>query len=241
MAEPRRDPRRLAVIVVVIVAAVGVALVVVGGRSRGGGHATNPGQIVPVASRTAPVPSPALSAAPGGAGPTTVVNGVPMGYAHTPDGARAAAMNFLRLDQALSAMADDTSVATAKRTITASSVTDALVANVTKKVAAVRRAFPAGPVRFRIGEVATKVTPADADHVRVEIWNVGIASPPGMVPYEDWSIQRYDLVWERDDWRDAAEVSTPGPVPQRLASTTASGTGQLEGALAGFATEGQAR
>lgn len=228
-------------IVVSIVVAVSVAVVIVGGRSRGGAHAINPGQIVPVATRAAPVPSPASSAGPGGAGPTTLVNGVPMGYAHTPDGARAAGMNFLRLDEALSAMADDATVATTKATIAASSVADALVANVVKKVAALRRAFAGGPIRYRIGEVATKVSPADADHVRVEIWHVGVASPPGLIPYEDWFIERYDLVWERDDWRDAAEASTPGPIPQRLASATPAGTGQLEGALDGFVTEGQAR
>ena len=98
-----------------------------------------------------------------------------------------------------------------------------------------------GATLYRIGVLATRVSPANADRVRVELWHVGVISPPAAVPYEEWTTQRYELVWERDDWRVAGEASTPGPRPLPLPRGEPSGPGQLEAALAGFGPVGVAR
>jgi hypothetical protein len=163
-----------------------------------------------------------------------------MGYAHSPAGAEAAAIGFLRLDASLVAMSDEAASA-AKRVIASSSAADALVADVVAKLGALRKGYPGGATLYRIGVLATKVTPAGADRVRVEIWHVGVVSPPEAVPYEDWNTQRYELVWERNDWRDAGEASTKGPRPLPLPRAEPSGPGQLEAALAGFGPVGAAR
>jgi hypothetical protein len=163
-----------------------------------------------------------------------------MGYAHSPAGAEAAAVGFLRLDSALVAMTDEAASA-AKRVIASSSAADALVADVVAKLGALRKGYPGGATLYRIGVLATRVSPANADRVRVELWHVGVISPPAAVPYEEWTTQRYELVWERDDWRVAGEASTPGPRPLPLPRGEPSGPGQLEAALAGFGPVGVTR
>jgi len=163
-----------------------------------------------------------------------------MGYTHSPAGAEAAAVAFLRLDSALVGMTDEAASA-AKRVIASATVADALVADLVVKLGALRKGYPGGAMLYRIGVLASRLTPTNADRVRVELWHVGVVSPPASVPYEEWSTQRYELVWERDDWRVAGEASTPGPRPLPLPRGEPSGPGQLEAALAGFGPAGVAR
>ncbi len=89
--------------------------------------------------------------------------------------------------------------------------------------------------------LASRVSPASADRVRVELWHVGVISPPGAMPYEEWSTQRYELVWERDDWRVAGEASTRAPAAAPAAGRARPAAGQLEAALAGFRPVGVTR
>jgi hypothetical protein len=163
-----------------------------------------------------------------------------MGYAHSPAGAEAAAVGFLRLDGALVAMSDQDASA-AKRVIASSSAAEGLVADVVAKLGALRKGYPGGATLYRIGVVATRLSPANADRVRAELWYVGVVSPPGAVPYEEWTTQRYELVWERNDWHDAGEAATPGPRPLLLPGANPSGPGQLEAGLAGFGPVGVGR
>lgn len=160
-----------------------------------------------------------------------------MGYAHSPAGAEAAAITYLRLDQVLVAMTDEQAAAT-KRVVVSEAASDDLVSDLIAKLDALRRGYPGGITLFRIGVVATRVIPGGADRVRVEVWHVGVVSAPGAVPYEQWSTQRYELVWERDDWRIAGEASTPGPRPFVLPADDPTGPGQLEAVLAGFGPPG---
>jgi hypothetical protein len=230
------------VLVVAVAAAVVIATVVLLSRD---GEPPAPGAatvVMPAAATPSP-PAPGVSPpppAPAAVGPTTVVSGVAMGYAHSPAGAEAAAVGFLRLDSALVAMSDETASA-AKRVIASSSAAEALVADVVAKLGALRKGYPGGATLYRIGVLASRVTPANADRVRVELWHVGVISPPAAAPYEEWTTQRYELVWERDDWRVAGEASTPGPRPLPLPQGEPSGPGQLEAALAGFGPLGVAR
>ncbi len=229
------------VLAAAVAAAVVIATVVL--LSRDG---EQPASMATVAMAPAAMSSPSAPGvsppppAPAGAGPTIMVGGVAMGYAHSPAGAEAAAVGFLRLDSALVAMSDEAASA-AKRVIASSSAAEALVADVVAKLATLRRGYPGGATLYRIGVLASRVSPASADRVRVELWHVGVISPPAAMPYEEWSTQRYELVWERDDWRVAGEASTPGPRPLPLPRGEPSGPGQLEAALAGFGPVGVAR
>lgn len=230
------------VLVVAVASAVIIATVVLLSRDGEPPAPSEATVVIPAAAMPFP-PAPGVSPpppAPAGVGPTTVVSGVAMGYAHSPAGAEAAAVGFLRLDSALVAMSDEAASA-AKRVIAASSAAEALVADVVAKLGALREGYPGGATLFRIGVLASRVSPANADRVRVELWHVGVISPPAAMPYEEWTTQRYELVWERDDWRVAGEASTPGPRPLPLPRGEPSGPGQLEAALAGFGPLGVAR
>jgi hypothetical protein len=226
------------VVAVAVAAAVVIATVVLIGR----GDRESPAPTPPAPTPPPPPPGvfPPSPPPPAGAGPTTVVDGVAMGYAHSPAGAEAAAVGFLRLDSALVGMSDEAASA-AKRVIASSGAAETLVADVVAKLGALRKGYPGGATLYRIGVLASRVSPANADRVRVELWHVGVISPPAAMPYEEWSTQRYELVWERDDWRVAGEASTPGPRPLSLPRAEPSGPGQLEAALAGFGPVGVAR
>lgn len=228
------------VLITAVAAAVVIATVAL--LRRVGGEQSTPTAAVVLPPAT-PSPPPGVSPpspAPAAVGPTTVVGGVAMGYAHSPAGAEAAAVGFLRLDSALVGMSDEAASA-AKRVIASSGAAEALVADVVAKLGALRNGYPGGATLYRIGVLASRVTPASADRVRVELWHVGVISPPAAMPYQEWSIQRYELVWERDDWRVAGEASTSGPRPLPLPRAESSGPGQLEAALAGFGPVGVAR
>ena len=226
------------VVAAAVAAAVVIATVVLIGR----GDRESPAPTPPAATPPPPPPGvfPPSPPPPAGAGPTTVVDGVAMGYAHSPAGAEAAAVGFLRLDSALVGMSDEAASA-AKRVIASSGAAEALVADVVAKLGALRKGYPGGATLYRIGVLASRVSPANADRVRVELWHVGVISPPAAMPYEEWATQRYELVWERDDWRVAGEASTPGPRPLPLFRGEPSGPGQLEAALVGFGPVGVAR
>ena len=226
------------VVAVAVAAAVVMATVVLIGR----GDRESPAPTPPAPTPPPPPPGvfPPSPPPPAGAGPTTVVDGVAMGYAHSPAGAEAAAVGFLRLDSALVGMSDEAASA-AKRVIASSGAAEALVADVVAKLGALRKGYPGGATLYRIGVLASRVSPAYADRVRVELWHVGVISPPAAMPYEEWSTQRYELVWERDDWRVAGEASTPGPRPLPVPRGEPSGPGQLEATLAGFGPVGVTR
>lgn len=226
------------VVAAAVAAAVVIATVVLIGRADRESPAPTPP--APTPPPLPPGVFPPSPPPPAGAGPTTVVDGVAMGYAHSPAGAEAAAVGFLRLDSALVGMSDEAASA-AKRVIASSGAAEALVADVVAKLGALRKGYPGGATLYRIGVLASRVTPGSADRVRVELWHVGVISPPAAMPYEEWSTQRYELVWERDDWRVAGEASTPGPRPLSLPRAEPSGPGQLEAALAGFGPVGVAR
>ena len=51
--------------------------------------------------------------------------------------------------------------------------------------------------------------------------------------YEEWVTQSFKLLWERDDWRLAAESDAPGPRPDpgRQSPATAA---ELDSRLVGF-------
>lgn len=167
------------------------------------------------------------------AGPTTVVAGIPMGYAHSPAGAEAAALEFVAGAGALMAM-DEAAALEAQRTMAASDAAETLVRSLKSQLDALRQGFP-GPVSYRVAPVATRVDAAGSDEVAVTVWYVGVVTAAGVSPYEDWRMVRYRLIWERGDWRVAAEEDTRGPRPAALPQVEPTGAAELDAALAGFA------
>ncbi|MBW3613711.1 MAG: hypothetical protein KY439_00150 [Actinobacteria bacterium] len=224
---------------VVLAGAVAVVTVVVANR-----HA---GQSAPAAadpwlasSGTEPIVAPAPASTPSpDPGPTTVVAGVPMGYAHSPAGAKAAAVEFTAAAGALVAM-DEADALEAQATMAAAAAAEELVASLRDQLRELRESF-AGPVTYRVAPVATRLSPVSADEVAVAVWYVGVVVVADLGPYEDWRTVRYRLVWERDDWRVAAESDTRGPRPTAPPGAEPTPPAEFAAALAGFTGPGELR
>ena len=166
------------------------------------------------------------------AGPSTVVDGAPMGYRRDLAGAKAAAVSFARLNQALVQM-DEADVTTAWRAMSATAAADGLVADVAARLGALRQRWPRGTLSYRVAPLAVRASEVGPDQMRVEVWYVGIVAGRDLPTYEEWVTETYRLVWERGDWRVAAFSDTPGPRPAPGSQQPASAA-EIEARLAGF-------
>ena len=175
-----------------------------------------------------------LAAVPGDAvGPTTVVAGVPMGYRHDRAGAVSAALHFVVASQAVIAM-DDRSASAAQREMATAAAGDGMAAELRTKLAALHDGFGPGPVGYRVAPLAVRAVAADGDHVDVDVWYVAVIEPPARSAYEDWRVMRYQMVWERGDWHEAAERDDAGPRPAALEAGQPTPPADWSAALAGF-------
>jgi hypothetical protein len=174
----------------------------------------------------------AVSFVAGPAGPTTVVDGAPMGYRQNRAGAKAAGVSFARLNESLVQMSEAAAGA-AWRAMAAHSATEDLVADVVARLARVRRRWAPGELTYRVAPLAVRVTQAAPAAMRVEVWYVGVVAGANLASYEEWVTETYELVWERGDWRVLAFSEVPGPRPRPGAQepTTAA---EIEARLAGF-------
>lgn len=223
---------------IVVGALVGV--IVVGqlafpGRKQSSGEDA----VARAAAATLPVtPSPAPApAGPGGValpplGATTVVAGVPMGYRHDAEGAKAAAASFAQAYGTLVA-SDEAGAVTAKRAMASAASADQLVADMRTKLAALRRVWPVGAISYRVAPLAVRIRMDGADAATADVWYVGVVAGRGLPTYEEWVTETYRLVWERNDWRIASDVEAAGPRPDPGRQSQAS-AGELEARLVGF-------
>ena len=148
-------------------------------------------------------------------GPRTVTAGVPVGYAHTGAGARAAAARYVTTGQTMldagPALAGD-----AVRAMAASRTADAQVDDVIGRLAALRAKLAAGsgPVWYWQAALATRLDDYRSRRARVAVWSVGVLSRRDVAaPQAGWSTSTLQLVWERGDWKVASELVRSGPTP----------------------------
>ena len=189
------------------------------------------------AGSTVAAPDPGAAAAvavarPDHPGPTTVVDGAPMGYRHDRAGATAAGVNFARLNESLVHMSAE-AAARAWRAMAAESAADDLVADVSARLAGLRERWPVGALSYRVAPVAVRVDEVEPNEMEVAVWYVGVVAGAGLPTYEEWVTDTYRLVWERDDWRVAAFADAPGPRPDP-GSQPVDTPPELEARLAGF-------
>lgn len=171
---------------------------------------------------------PAVSAKPsnsavGDSGPTSVIAGVPVGYAHSPDGAASAAVNYLD--------------ALAGPQLLDPSVYDALLRRMTTEqgFAQLKRQADAGrPQALQnlgvggspapqlivrsapLGYRADAYSPAQAT---ISIWSVGVVgSSTTRAPDASWSTTTITVDWQDGDWRMSGYRTASGPVPPDSAS-----------------------
>lgn len=198
------------------------------------GSASGP---APAPAAPAPAPVVAVATVPPAAptGPsraTTMVAGVPMGYSHDAAGAKAAAAGFAQAYGVLVAL-DDAGAEAARRAMVSAKTTDALVADMATKLAALRETWPVGAITYQVAPLAVRVRMDGPDAANADVWYVGVVSGVRIATYEEWVTQSYRLVWERGDWRMAAEAESPGPRPDP-GKGTRSTPAELSSRLAGF-------
>lgn len=108
-----------------------------------------------------------------------------------------------------------------------------LVAEMNDKLGALRRVWAVGELSYRVAPLAVRVRMDSPDAANADVWYVGVIAGKGLVTYEEWVTQSFRLVWERGDWRIAAESDAPGPRPAPGKQTVAT-PAELTNRLAGF-------
>jgi hypothetical protein len=165
----------------------------------------------PGSARPTTTTAPTIAISPAATSTTTGATRPEPTAQRTPEGARSAAIAYLRLAEAVVEL-DDAGAAALQRAAASASAADGLVTSLLERLAAVRGAFPGG-LAYRVAPLAAHVTSFTPERAVVEVWYVGVAVPTDATAYEEWRTARYQLVWERHGWRVAAESSTPGPRP----------------------------
>jgi hypothetical protein len=199
-------------------------------RDRTGGAA--PATTAAATATPAPtVASPGTAAAPAaaaaatkGVGPRRIENGVKVGYAHTREGAIAAAANYttalssdLILDSARRKAAIDT-LAAPEAKARLQKTFDQAVASLRSGLGVTGAAGDGAQVLLRATPVGWRVEEYSDRAARVAIWvtSVGgsIGGTDGPVPIrEGWGTTTVDLRWAGGDWKQVDSTTTDGPVP----------------------------
>lgn len=163
-------------------------------------------------------------------------HGVPAGFAHTADGAVAAAASFVCTGQAILDM-DPLSAEEAVRQMAAASTADQQVADTLAKLRAARAALAGGTgaTVYRQAAIAWRVDAFSPDRARVAVWSVGVLARDGVAPPQaGWATSTFDLAWERGDWKIESEVIVPGPAAILDNSAAPATASQLIASLQGF-------
>lgn len=158
-------------------------------------------------------PPPATADAPVvGPGPASEENGVPVGYAHTEQGAVAAATNFSLLTTR-DDLLDIDALTTAMET---------LAAPEWKVEAATQATNGYEFIVDRYGDDADlsgsvlryDVVDYSEDRAVIKLWTVSVASGSKRPNVEEaWGTLTISLVWTNGDWHVEGNESTPGPAP----------------------------
>jgi hypothetical protein len=167
--------------------------------------------------------------------PRLDASGVPVGFARSQAGARDAAIAYVQMGDLVLSLDPSTAANVLRRVASR----EGSVQFVQSELAGFTRLRDAlgrgsGPIRLRVGVIATRVDAFLQDRAEVRLWRVAILSRDGMSnPGEQWATVTYDLVWEQGNWKIWSETDVPGPDPAASSSQLATPS-ELEAALAGF-------
>ena len=232
-------------LVIVLAAGAALALVVSVVQRGADPGASAPGASTVEASIAAPPwPSsgtdPALgapSAAVAGSGPTTVVDGVAMGYSPDGTGAEAAAREFVRASGAMVTMAPAEALA-AQRAMAAAAIEEDLVAKRAAELESIRASAGTEGVSYWLTPIASRASLNSEGEALAEVWYMGVLRSPLRPGMQWWRTAAYRLVWEDDDWRVAEESETAGPIPTLPLGETPTSAAEMDALLEGFDPRG---
>lgn len=181
--------------------------------------ATHPDAAVPVAVDTPALVSPV--------GPAEVVDGIPHGWRHDAEGARAAALTVVSLTGEIATAGFITrsdiigSIATSSYGPALASLSSAQLAELSAELGDTG-VSPAELVWSEI-PLTARVTSADEHRAVVEVWAVLVVGVPGVgAPRQAWRTVTVELAWERGDWRIDGWEPRPGPTPALAADSVVS-------------------
>ena len=146
-----------------------------------------------------------------GPGPTSELNGVPVGYAQTEEGAVAAATEFARIMTAASG--EKPQYIASLQTLAAPqwrSTASKLAANgheFFRNRYGSEGSATFSPLRYRVLDFSE-------EKARIDLWGVLTVSSGAAPLEESWLTGTLDLVWVNNDWRVAAQSSEAGPTPR---------------------------
>jgi hypothetical protein len=181
------------------------------------------GATTPATAATTPQAQAGEAAATSRVGPRAVVNGVPVGYQHSVQGAVAASANYARvlssamiLDQAkrraaIQAISAPEALARQQRAF------DQAVALLSKGLGVGQAGARDGTVLLRAVPVGWRLAAYTGDRARVAIWVTSVigalSGPQGVPVREAWGTTTVELRWVDGDWKLLKTTTTDGPVP----------------------------
>ena len=178
-----------------------------------------------------------VAQATAGPGPSGAVAGMPVGYAHSRDGARAAALSFASVVPQRALYLSRDQVTDAVRGLAADGARDALTAQVLADFDRAQPLLAASDTVtwWAVASLAVHVDAYTPDRARVSVWVTHVLSKQGVAaPQSSWATVTVELVWERDDWRIWSQTTAPGPTPALDASDVPATAAGLDQRLAGF-------
>ena len=160
-------------------------------------------------------------------GPAEVVDGIPHGWRHDADGARAAALAALSLTGKIATAGFITrsdiigSIATSSYGPALASLSSAQLAELSAELGDAG-VSPTGLVWSEM-PLTARIVSADDRRAVVEVWAVLVVGVPGVgAPRQAWRTVTVELAWERGDWRIDGWDTRPGPTPALAADSVVS-------------------
>ena len=174
---------------------------------------------LPAAGATTAAPS-ATGAATSRVGPRRVLDGVPVGYEHSEQGAVASATNYttvlggpLVLDPVARRVAIDVLAAPSARSSMQRSYAQAAPL-IAKGLGVTEGSADAAQVVLRVIPVGWRVVQYDGSTATVAIWATGVGGAINGTPVrEGWGVTTIKLTWADGDWKELGATTTDGPVP----------------------------
>jgi hypothetical protein len=164
-----------------------------------------------------------------GPGPTRVENGVPVGYAHTREGAVAAATNYVSVVDGPLVVQPDR-FQKALDVFALPSVRPTLRSNAEKTVAVtglVDYARQGRTVIYRTAPLAYRIASYRDERAQVDIWAESFIAVDGILaPRETWATASVEVDWSGEDWKlqqiGPYSGGSDGPVPTTTQPSTQS-------------------
>jgi hypothetical protein len=206
-ARPRRVV--IALWIVSILIAFGVGIVLGGGDNGDQPPGTNPAPTASATSRP------------------SVLNGVPVGYELSEEGAVAAATNFAQIMAGPSRDAER--YRNAMQTLAAPSWRDRALELASNAIDFAERRYGPGasigfhPLRYKVEDYSDSAA-------TIQLWGVVVASGPKVAGVEEsWVTATVHLSRVDDDWRVSGQTSAAGPTPRLLAGQDSTPVSVLNG------------